>query len=218
MSDKPQIESMKEQVIEHINKNFPEEKKQDAIEQILSMNDEEFLELLKENNIIDNQENERGDKCIFCSIVFGEIPSVKISENEKAIALLEINPITEGHTLVVPKAHVSSKEKIDKKTEDLILLVKEKLENSLNPKEIKIFVSEVTGHQIINLVPIYSSETIDSKRTHATNEELLKVKNKIENSESNYNKNKINEVEKSEEKIEEPKKEIYSGRIPRRFP
>ena len=82
------------------------------------MNDEEFIETLKENNIIQDEngnlnENQREGKCIFCSIVFGDSPSIKIGENEKAIAILEINPISEGHTLIIPKNHISSKEKID---------------------------------------------------------------------------------------------------------
>lgn len=46
------------------------------------------------------------DKCIFCKIVAGEIPSYKIYEDEKHLAFLDIMPWTEGHTLVIPKQHV----------------------------------------------------------------------------------------------------------------
>ncbi|MBI4054022.1 MAG: HIT family protein [Candidatus Doudnabacteria bacterium] len=45
--------------------------------------------------------------CIFCKIIRGEVPSTKVYEDEKIIAFLDIRPITEGHTLVVPKAHTS---------------------------------------------------------------------------------------------------------------
>ncbi len=44
-------------------------------------------------------------QCPFCKIIRGEIPSKKIYEDEKIIALLDINPATKGHTLVVPKEH-----------------------------------------------------------------------------------------------------------------
>lgn len=40
---------------------------------------------------------------VFTRIIQGELPSYKIAEDEKFIAFLDINPIAEGHTLVVPK-------------------------------------------------------------------------------------------------------------------
>jgi histidine triad (HIT) family protein len=43
--------------------------------------------------------------CIFCQIVRGESPAVKIFENETVLAFLDINPVSKGHTLVIPKAH-----------------------------------------------------------------------------------------------------------------
>lgn len=45
------------------------------------------------------------DDCIFCKIVRGEIPSYKIYEDDKVIAFLDINPLSKGHTLVLPKQH-----------------------------------------------------------------------------------------------------------------
>ena len=48
--------------------------------------------------------NSRPD-CIFCSIVSGAIPAERIYENEHAIAVLDINPIHYGHTLVIPRHH-----------------------------------------------------------------------------------------------------------------
>ena len=43
--------------------------------------------------------------CVFCAIAAGEIPSFKIYEDETTLAYLDINPFSEGHTLVIPKAH-----------------------------------------------------------------------------------------------------------------
>ena len=43
---------------------------------------------------------------IFTKIINGEIPSYKVAENEKFIAFLDINPLYEGHTLVVPKKEI----------------------------------------------------------------------------------------------------------------
>lgn len=46
--------------------------------------------------------------CIFCKIVTKEIPADLIYEDEGAIAFLDINPSTLGHTLVIPKQHVEN--------------------------------------------------------------------------------------------------------------
>lgn len=43
---------------------------------------------------------------IFSKIIAGEIPSYKVAEDENYFAFLDINPLTEGHTLVVPKREV----------------------------------------------------------------------------------------------------------------
>jgi histidine triad (HIT) family protein len=43
--------------------------------------------------------------CVFCAIVAGEAPAVRIYEDEAYLALLDIRPITRGHTLVIPKQH-----------------------------------------------------------------------------------------------------------------
>ena len=48
------------------------------------------------------------DDCIFCKIVSGEIPSYKVYETEKTLAILDINPVAKGHVLVIPKGSSSS--------------------------------------------------------------------------------------------------------------
>lgn len=43
--------------------------------------------------------------CIFCKIIQGKIPAQKLFENDHVLAFLDINPLSEGHFLVVPKTH-----------------------------------------------------------------------------------------------------------------
>lgn len=45
------------------------------------------------------------EDCIFCRIVDGEIPSRAVYEDDDVFAFLDVNPLAEGHTLVIPKAH-----------------------------------------------------------------------------------------------------------------
>ncbi|MHC4557652.1 MAG: HIT family protein [Planctomycetota bacterium] len=45
------------------------------------------------------------DDCLFCKMVAGQIPVTKIYEDEIVLAFLDIGPISDGHTLVIPKQH-----------------------------------------------------------------------------------------------------------------
>ncbi len=56
------------------------------------------------------------DNCIFCKIIAGEIPSVKIYEDDLVYAFMDIAPINKGHILVIPKKHSESSSTIDEAT------------------------------------------------------------------------------------------------------
>ncbi len=43
--------------------------------------------------------------CVFCAIVAGEAPAIRIYEDDDYLAILDIRPFTRGHTLVIPKRH-----------------------------------------------------------------------------------------------------------------
>ncbi|KAF2206681.1 hypothetical protein CERZMDRAFT_52682 [Cercospora zeae-maydis SCOH1-5] len=43
--------------------------------------------------------------CIFCKIIKGDIPSMKLFESAKTLAFLDINPLAYGHALIIPKHH-----------------------------------------------------------------------------------------------------------------
>jgi histidine triad (HIT) family protein len=45
------------------------------------------------------------DDCLFCKIVAGKIPAEKIYEDEDILAFMDIGPISDGHSLVIPKYH-----------------------------------------------------------------------------------------------------------------
>lgn len=56
------------------------------------MSPEQIAELQKQN-------------CIFCHIISGKIPAKKVYEDDKCLAILDINPATKGHVLLIPKEH-----------------------------------------------------------------------------------------------------------------
>ncbi|MBU4347238.1 HIT family protein [Patescibacteria group bacterium] len=51
--------------------------------------------------------------CIFCKIIAGDLPSYKVYEDDKVCAFLDVLPIHPGHTIIVPKIHVSDVESLD---------------------------------------------------------------------------------------------------------
>ena len=53
------------------------------------------------------------DGCVFCKMVAGEIPVTKVYEDEAVLAFLDIGPISDGHTLVIPKQHVAQVHECD---------------------------------------------------------------------------------------------------------
>ena len=54
------------------------------------------------------------DDCIFCKIASGQIPASKVFEDDACIAFMDINPLADGHLLLIPKTHA---ETLDKLTE-----------------------------------------------------------------------------------------------------
>ena len=51
--------------------------------------------------------------CVFCKFRDGQIPSTRVFEDERTIAFMDINPLNEGHCLVIPRAHAATLFEID---------------------------------------------------------------------------------------------------------
>jgi len=189
---KEQLLEVKKQLIEQVQTTFPEDKKGDTIKQLEEMSDPELIEFVNQNNLIKQSENPN-QQCIFCSIIFGDLPSIKVGENEKAIAILELNPVSEGHTLILPKEHISDPAELPEEMKELAKQLAEKIQKTLNPLKIDLINSETMGHQAINLLPIYKEETINSPRQKKTPEELTELKRKFEENCLENNNNSSNE-------------------------
>lgn len=182
MLSNEQIKQIKEQLLKQIE-NWSEPQKSSAEEQIEKMSPEELEEFLIKNNLIREKQDSKDSKntdnqCIFCLIAKEQIPSQKIAENKKALAVLEINPISDGHVLIIPKEHINS-EKIPIQAFSLAKKVSEKIKSVLKPKKVEIITSENFGHEIINVLPVYNNEHLGMERKKLNEEELIKIKNKL---------------------------------------
>ncbi len=67
------------------------------------------------------------DNCIFCKIIAGDIPSMRVYEDEDCIAILDINPAAPGHTLVIPKKHYQDLFEMDEAMAGKLMMVAQEI-------------------------------------------------------------------------------------------
>ncbi|TVQ66233.1 MAG: HIT family protein [Balneolaceae bacterium] len=97
---------------------------------------------------------------IFTKIIRGEIPCYKIAENSTHIAFLDISPVSEGHTLVVPKQEIDYLFELpDSLLAESVIFAKKvatALDRTLKPLRTGVVVEGLeVPHAHIHLVPIY---------------------------------------------------------------
>ncbi len=208
-----QVQKIKNHLLEQIE-NFPEEQRKTIKHKLISMNNEEMEEFLKENNLSPSAEGKsESPKCIFCSITKKEIKSFIIGENKEYLAILELNPVSKGHTLVIPKDHVSV-DKVPESSIDFAKKIASTILSKLNPKDIKFQKNEVLGHGNLEIIPIYDESKLDRKR--ATENELSELHNLLSANEKPAEEKKpLVSEEKEEKKIEEKPKEALPKLKPR---
>ena len=105
-------------------------------------------------------------ECLFCKIINREIPCYKIYENNYVLAFLDINPDSDGHTLIIPKKHFTDLDDIDDDTLSKIFkaakTVKKFLEQKLGCEGVSLiqnngFVQEIK-HYHLHLKPYYKDK------------------------------------------------------------
>jgi len=106
--------------------------------------------------------------CVFCKIVAGEIPADKVYEDEHTYAFLDIEPIREGHTLVIPKNHHAYAEDMPDTEYSVMMLTVKKLKslykNLFNVPQVGFFISGWdVPHTHVHVVPMKDSKDITSK-------------------------------------------------------
>ena len=106
---------------------------------------------------------------IFSKIIRGEIPSYTVAEDDRYYAFLDINPLTKGHTLVVPKQETDYIFDLDDRTlEGMIVFAKRiarKIEEKIDCKRVAVVVLGLeVPHAHIHLIPINSEKDVDFHR------------------------------------------------------
>jgi histidine triad (HIT) family protein len=131
------------------------------------------------------QISEEEKNCIFCKIIEGKIPVVKLWEDEKYFIFLDSSPINPGHTLVLPKKHTDYIFDLnDKEYSELMLKAKEVakiLKKKLNPDRVCVIIEGfAVPHVHIHLVPLKKGDELNFEKAKPMDvKELNKIKEKI---------------------------------------
>ncbi|HEY2349634.1 MAG TPA: HIT family protein [Puia sp.] len=123
---------------------------------------------------------------IFTRIINGEIPAYRIAEDDNFLAFLDIHPLVEGHTLVIPKAETDHFFDLEEKYLSRILLfakpIAKAIERSFDCNRCGLTVVGLEiPHAHIHLIPISKVSDMDFKKTKLklTREAFQKIQTKI---------------------------------------
>jgi len=110
------------------------------------------------------------DICIFCKIANGEIPSATLYENEHFRVILDLNPASKGHALILPKGHFTNLYELpDELAAEVLVLAKEvsiKLSEHLKCDGLNIVqnngscAGQTVFHFHMHLIPRYQGDKI----------------------------------------------------------
>ncbi|KKS04996.1 MAG: Histidine triad (HIT) protein [Candidatus Nomurabacteria bacterium GW2011_GWC2_41_8] len=98
------------------------------------------------------------DNCIFCKIIKKEIPCARVYEDENFLAFLDINPVSDGHMMIIPKKHIIWMQDADDETISEIFKLAKKLmlavKNGVKCDYVQVsIVGKDVPHFHIHLIP-----------------------------------------------------------------
>jgi histidine triad (HIT) family protein len=110
-------------------------------------------------------------ECIFCRIVAGLTPAEKIFEDGRTLAFMDINPRSDGHSLIIPKSHASTL--FDIEEEDLLAVMRTAkritlaIRQALKPDGLLVYqlngraAMQLVDHFHLHLVPRWENDGVD---------------------------------------------------------
>lgn len=123
---------------------------------------------------------------IFSKIIAGEIPCYKVGEDDENFAFLDINPLVEGHTLVVPKTEVDKFFDLSPERLSSLMLfaqkVAERIQEQIPCKRVAVVVLGLdVAHAHVHLIPLNQASDIDfaHEKLKLTPEQFKEIASKI---------------------------------------
>lgn len=121
--------------------------------------------------------------CIFCKIAAGELPSKVLYEDDLVMVIMDVNPIRDGHTLIIPKKHFTDFIELDDDTTKHIFKIAKNmtsiLMNKLNAKSVTLLINygddQKVKHYHLHLLPDFGTTDVSlAKRSIEENYNLIK--------------------------------------------
>ncbi len=111
------------------------------------------------------------DDCLFCQIIKGDIPSHTVYEDEYTYAFLDINPVSRGHTLVIPKTHAETLTEMDAETTEAVFRtvrqLSDRIDSALDPEGFNLLqnngaaAGQEVEHVHVHIIPRYADDGFD---------------------------------------------------------
>ena len=131
---------------------------------------------------------EQKEKCVFCKIINKEIPSSIVYEDDKFFCFLDINHVTKGHTLLVPKEHHTWMHEVPDELLAESFIITKKLMNSmikgLGCDYVQILVvGNDVPHFHIHIIPRHLNDQLPQLQNtnYSNNDEKIEIALKIKN-------------------------------------
>ena len=182
-----------------------DEQRKELEEKLKNMSPEELLEFQKQ-------------QCIFCQIIGGGVPSKKLFEDDSILAVLDINPATRGHVLVLPKEHYAIMPQIPEQELGHLFTVSKKVSQAilkgLKVQGTSLFIAnglaagQRAQHFMIHLIPRQEGDGIlPFEPKFVDDATIQKVRSAIENPLNQQLGVKKEVVADVEPEVEEPEEE-----------
>lgn len=204
-----QVKELKDQLREQV-KSLPDQQKQAALQQIEAMTSETLESMIKQQQSRQGGEDEGPQKGVFRMIIDKEIPSKVVAENEDCLAVLDIKPISPGHTVIIPKKEAKDQKSIPSSAQKLAKAITKNFKKKLKAKDSLIAPETKFNEWILNVIPIYDKPvSLSSPRKDAPKEELEKTADLIK---------VVEKLKKKVQKIKIKKQKLEVVKMQRRIP
>jgi len=129
--------------------------------------------------------------CVFCMIRDGKIPSAKVYDDQRTLAFMDINPLSRGHCLVVPKAHAATLYEAEAEDLKAAIVTAKKvagaIRKALNPDGLNLLQAngaaafQSVPHFHLHLIPRWTNDGkgFDWKEVPGNREEIMGTADRI---------------------------------------
>ncbi len=126
----------------------------------------------------------RDENCIFCKIAAGEIPSTTLYEDDDFRVIMDIEPASKGHALILPKEHYANLYELDDALAAKVLVLAKKMIAKLTPilgcegynvlQNNGAVAGQTVFHYHMHLIPRYAKDDVRVGWKHGTLTEEIK--------------------------------------------